>query len=623
MSVKDLAAAAQIPEDSIYELILDRELDVKLEPHTVLKVSLIKSLLDELLIDYIVKKEKLIVPKLSKDVNRRPPPDPAETVPRPAVVTIMGHVDHGKTTLLDSLRKTSVVAQEAGGITQHIGAFQVQVQGKMITFLDTPGHAAFKAMRERGANVTDIVVLVVAADDGVMEQTKESIKYAQNADVPLIVAINKCDKADADPEFTKRDLLANDITLEEFGGNVQAVEISALKGLHLNDLTDAIITQAEIQELQGDPSGLVEAVVVESRVDKGKGSVATAIIQRGTLKKGAVLVAGKVMCKVRSLFNERGQTLKLAGLSVPVEITGWKGTPSAGDVVLQVESEQRAREVLKWRMDTEKEEVMEEESVIVQKKAEEHKIQYKTNKEIEKKLNWREVKQKRAQERYSRTKENVKSGDPELNIVIKGDVDGSVEAILDVLSTYVSHQCKLEILKFGVGQISDKDVELAQNFEGIVYGFNVDVIPQALQYANEHQVPIKHHQIIYKLVEDVKEEIGARIPPKDVQEIVGEATVIQPFSISVGKKKIPVAGCRVNKGQLILNGLFKLVRNNKTLHEGPLDSLKHHKDDISEVRKDMECGVRFKEILDYQAGDTIICYEIKQVPQEVDWNLDF
>ncbi|PIK41870.1 putative translation initiation factor IF-2, mitochondrial-like [Apostichopus japonicus] len=273
MSVRELASAAGIPQDSIYELILERELNLKLEPDTVLKVPLVKSILDELLMDYIVRKEKLVIPKISKDVSRQAPTIAANLVSRPAVVTIMGHVDHGKTTLLDSLRKTSVAAQEAGGITQHIGAFQVKVQGKQITFLDTPGHAAFKAMRERGANITDIVVLVVAADDGVMEQTKESIKYAQNANVPLIVAINKCDKPDADPDFTKRDLLSNDIILEEFGGNVQAVEISALKSLHLDDLTDAIITQAEIQELKADRSGPVEAVIVESGWIKAKGNL--------------------------------------------------------------------------------------------------------------------------------------------------------------------------------------------------------------------------------------------------------------------------------------------------------------------------------------------------------------
>ncbi|PIK51694.1 putative translation initiation factor IF-2, mitochondrial [Apostichopus japonicus] len=651
MSVRELASAAGIPQDSIYELILERELNLKLEPDTVLKVPLVKSILDELLMDYIVRKEKLVIPKISKDVSRQAPTIAANLVPRPAVVTIMGHVDHGKTTLLDSLRKTSVAAQEAGGITQHIGAFQglsnnscsrkggISIISRSVLFYlmplsesareanHIPGHTGtrrFKAMRERGANITDIVVLVVAADDGVMEQTKESIKYAQNANVPLIVAINKCDKPDADPDFTKRDLLSNDIILEEFGGNVQAVEISALKSLHLDDLTDAIITQAEIQELKADRSGPVEAVIVESRVDKGKGSIATAIIQRGTLEKGAVLVAGDVMCRVRTLHNERGQTVKSAGPSIPVEITGWKGNPSAGDVVLQVESEQRAREVLKWRQEVEKEQTLEEESTIISKKAEEHQLAYRTKKAMERAMNWREVRVRRAQERYSRVKESFRSGDPELNIVIKGDVDGSVEAILDVLSTYgAHHQCKLEILRFGVGVISDKDVELAHGFQGIVYGFNVDVSREGQQYADENQVPIKHHSIIYKFVEDLKDELSVRIPPKDVHEVVGEATVIQPFDISVGKKKVPVAGCRVNKGQLVLNGRFKLLRNNKSLHEGMLDSLKHHKDDVAMVTKEMECGVMFQEPLDYLPGDTILCYEVRQEQQTVDWDLDF
>ncbi|XP_033629292.1 translation initiation factor IF-2, mitochondrial-like [Asterias rubens] len=625
MSILELAVAMDTDIDNVYECLLLKTSIDDLVPTKVLNLETIKVILKLLDMSYRFASLHKNSTKESKDAFRRLPADPSQLKPRPPVVTVMGHVDHGKTTLLDSLRKTSVAAGEAGGITQHIGAFLVPLpSGQQITFLDTPGHAAFSSMRERGANVTDIVVLVVAADDGVMEQTKESIRYAQNAGVPIIVAINKCDKPDADSDFTKRDLLGNNIQLEEFGGDVQSVEVSALKGTNLDALSESIVALAEVLEVGGDPDGLVEATVVESRVDKGKGPIATAIIQRGTLKRGNILVSGTAQCKVRAMFNELGQQVQSAGPGIPVELIGWRKLPSAGDVILQVESEKRAKEVIRWREEVSDSKKLDDEAVIIHEKAAEHHRAYKERKQANSLLNWRTLRAQRAAERFARPKENVKSSDPELNLVVKGDVDGSVEAILDALATYdCQHQCKMEVLSYGVGVISDKEVELADTFSGIVIGFNVTASPEAETLAQERGVPMKMHSVIYKMLDDIKEELSGRLPPKEEHDIKGEATIIQEFDITVGKRKVPIAGCKVNSGSLHANKLFKLIRNNDTLHEGPLASLKHLKEDVTSVNKGMECGMRFQEHLEYRPGDTIECYEIKHVPQTIDWQLGF
>uniref|UniRef100_A0A3Q2WUI6 Translation initiation factor IF-2, mitochondrial n=1 Tax=Haplochromis burtoni TaxID=8153 RepID=A0A3Q2WUI6_HAPBU len=427
----------------------------------------------------------------NRDACRRPPADPTLLVPRPPVVTIMGHVDHGKTTLLDSLRKSQIVSTEAGGITQHIGAFLVQLPtGEKITFLDTPGHAAFSSMRARGANATDIVVLVVAADDGVMNQTVESIEHARRAKVPVIVAVNKCDKPHADPQRVKQELLAHDVVCEEFGGDVQAIHISALKGDNLLALAEATVALAEVLELKAEPTGPVEGLVIESRTDKGKGPVTTSIVQRGTLKRGCVLVAGKSWAKVRFLFDENGCAVREAGPSTAVEVVGWKELPSAGETILEVESE-------------------------------------------------------------------------------VSDVDGSVEAILNILDSYDGQQqCELEVVHFGIGDISENDVNMAEMFGG-------------------------------------------------------EASVIALFDVTVGKKKVPVAGCRVQKGQLDRRFRFRLIRGRDTVWEGSLAALRHHKDDMQTVRAGMECGLSVDGDVDFRVGDIVVCFEEVAAPQVTSWDPGF
>ncbi|XP_033096532.1 translation initiation factor IF-2, mitochondrial-like [Anneissia japonica] len=624
MTVASLAEAMGVRRDHVYDAMELRSDMKRFKPDTILNFDVIRDIIKKSDMLYTFKHEEKIIEKKSLDAVRRPPCDPALLKPRSPVVTIMGHVDHGKTTLLDYLRKTSVAEGEAGGITQHIGAFSVALKdGQKITFLDTPGHAAFSAMRSRGAHVTDIVVLVVAADDGVMEQTRESIRFAEEAGVPMIVAINKCDKPASNPEQTKRELLGHGIQLEDFGGEVQAVEISALKGINIDVLGESIIAQAEVMELKADTTGIVEANVIESKVDRGKGAVATVIIERGTLKKGSILVAGKSMCKVRNMYNEHGQQINEAPPSTPVEVTGWKEIPGAGELILEVESEKRAKEVIDWRKEAEQDERSKQDAIIVQKKAEEQRKAHTEKRKVNSLLSWREIRMRHSAERFSREKENVKSEHPELNIVLKGDVDGSVEAILDALSTYDSDQCKLDILHCGVGIVSEKDVEIAKTFDGIVVGFNVAVSGVTQTLADKLGVQILKHSIIYKLIDDLKEELNSRLPPVEEISVLGEATVMQPFTVSVGKRKVEVAGCRVNKGSLNISGEFKLVRNQETIHEGQLTSLKHHKDDVKSVKKDMECGLSFKENLEFKNGDTIICYETSHIPQTIDWDLGF
>ncbi|XP_026682595.1 translation initiation factor IF-2, mitochondrial [Diaphorina citri] len=470
-----------------------------------------------------------------KDVERRPPADPSVLMKRPPVVTIMGHVDHGKTTLLDTLRNTSVVKSEFGGITQHIGAFVVTLKsGEQVTFLDTPGHAAFSNMRSRGAHCTDIVVLVVAADDGVMEQTVESIRMAREAKVPIIVAINKIDKPAADIERTKNMLLAQGITVEDLGGDIQAVPISALTGTNVDNLTEAIVAQAEIMHLKADYGGPVEAMIVESKFDTHRGKLATALVQRGTLKKGAIVVAGQAWAKVRSMLCKK--RLRRKGV-------------------------QREKE-------------------------------YKDD-----------------------------SGEPRLNILLKGDVDGSVEALLDVFDTYTSALCRLDIVHYGVGQVSATDVELATLFNAIIYTFNTTLHPAAKTSAEELGVTVKQFNVIYKLVEDVKEEINAMLPHTYAEEVLGEANVLQMFLITDGKKKVPVAGCRCSKGVLKKNALFKLVRRNEVLFEGKLESMKHLKEEVTSIKKELECGLRLEDpSIEFEPGDTIVCFVKNKVPQFTDWN---
>lgn len=630
MTVEALAHAMNKDFDHVLEALLNTAVDVDaLEPDSLLEERWIKEVVTRSGMKFRWAKLSASRERENRDAQRRPPADPGSLVPRPPVVTIMGHVDHGKTTLLDSLRKSQIVSTEAGGITQHIGAFLVQLPtGEKITFLDTPGHAAFSSMRARGADATDIVILVVAADDGVMNQTVESIQHARRAKVPVIVAVNKCDKPQADPQRVKQELLAHDIVCEEFGGDVQAIHISALKGDNLLALAEATVALAEVLELKAEPSGLVEGLIIESRTDKGKGPVTTAIIQRGTLKRGCVLVAGKSWAKVRFLFDENGRAMTEAGPSAAVEVVGWKELPSAGEVILEVESEQRAREVVEWRSYEEEQQKLQEEQSAIELKQQQHLEEYRKEREGLSHLSWRQ--RKSALYRANKTKfamrpsERTQRDELMLPLIIKGDVDGSVEAILKVLDSYdAQQQCQLELVHFGIGDVSENDVSLAETFAGSIYGFNVGANKSIQQLAARRGVPLRLHSIIYKLIDELKDELSSKLPPVVTENAIGEATVLAVFDVSVGKKKVAVAGCRVQKGQLDRRHKFRLIRGRDAIWEGSLEALKHHKDDVQTVRTGMECGLSADSDVEFRAGDIVVCFEEVEAPQVTSWDPGF
>lgn len=630
MTVSALAQAMNKDFDHVIEALLDTTADVdSLELHSLLEVKWIKEVVTKSGMKY--KWAKLVETKEreNKDIQKRPPPDPANLVLRHPVVTIMGHVDHGKTTLLDSLRKTQVAAMEAGGITQHIGAFLVQLpSGEKITFLDTPGHAAFSAMRARGALATDIVILVVAADDGVMKQTIESIQHAKHAKVPIIVAVNKCDKAQGDPERVKQELLSHDVICEEYGGDVQAIHVSALKGDNLIELAEATVTLAEVMELKADPNGPVEGTIIESRTDKGKGPVTTAIVQRGTLRKGCIVVAGKTWAKVRFLFDENNRTVSEAGPSDAVEIVGWKELPSAGEEIQEVESEQRAREVVDWRCYQEEQDKMQQAMPVMEAKQREHQESYRKAREGLAHLNWRQrqsfLYRTSKQKGSTRLSEKLETEVLSLPVIVKGDVDGSVEAILNIMETYDAYeQCQMEVVHFGIGDISENDINLAETFSGTVYGFNVGMNKSIQQMANKKSIPVKLHKVIYKLIDDLKEELSKKLPPTVKENLIGEASVLAVFDVTMGKKKVQVAGCRVQKGQLDRKMKFRLLRDQDVIWEGSLTALKHHKDDVQTVRTGMECGLSMDQSTSFQPGDEIVCFEETNIPQIISWDPGF
>ncbi|XP_039281839.1 translation initiation factor IF-2, mitochondrial isoform X2 [Nilaparvata lugens] len=561
--------------------------------------------------------------KSNKDIVRQPPPDPKCLVARWPVVTVMGHVDHGKTTLLDKLRNTNVVQNEFGGITQHIGAFLVTVNDKKITFLDTPGHAAFSTMRMRGASVTDVVVLVVAADDGVMEQTDESIRMAREANVPIVIAINKIDKPQADIDRTKRMLLQRGLELEEAGGDVQAVPISALKGTNLDQLIDAILIQAEVMQLKADPTGRCEGVVIESRNDAKKGKIATVLVQRGTLREGAVVVAGEAWARVRTLTDERQVRMRREGAppATPAEVTGWRQVPNAGEIVLEVDTEKRAKEVVEWREAQNLIEKAEKDSEEINKKNEEHQMTHRAKMLERRSAGYRTYRRRGLMREKA---PDLSSTDPQLTIIIKGDVDGSVEAILDVLMTYKSDLCKLDVAHFDVGQVSLYDVTVAEPFNGIIYAFNVGVLDDAKALAEEKNVRIHSFNVIYSLIDDLKTEINKVLPPIDVENILGEARVQQQFIITENRKKVPVAGCLCYTGELRKSALFKVVRNDTTVHDGKLESMRHMKDEVEKIKTNVDCGLRFADTsVIVEPGDVIICYEKEKKSQTTDWDPGF
>jgi translation initiation factor IF-2 len=502
--------------------------------------------------------------------------DAGDLITRPPVVTIMGHVDHGKTSLLDALRNTNVVAGEAGGITQHIGAYQVQVKtGQKITFLDTPGHEAFTAMRARGANITDIVILVVAADDGLMPQTIEAINHTKAAGVPMIVAINKCDKPGAQPDKVREALLQHDVQVERFGGEVQDVEVSALKRTGLDELTEKIVLQAELMELTANPERAAEGTVVEAELDKGRGPVATVLVRRGTLRVGDIFVIGSEWGKVRALIDDKGQQVKEAGPSRPVEVLGLSGVPGAGDHFSVVENEARAREVAAYRQ-----------SVATKKR---------TTTAAPTSL----------ESMFSALKANKAK---ELSVVVKADVQGSVEAIAQAVTKLSTDEIKARVIHAAVGAVTESDVALAKASGAPILAFNVRPNANARDAAEREGVGIKSYSIIYDLVDDVKAAMAGELGPEMVETVMGQAQVREVFQAGKAGK---AAGCLVMSGVMRRNLKVRLLRDNVVVWTGSLSSLRRFKDDVNEVRAGLECGMALENYQDIKQGDVIESFEVE------------
>jgi translation initiation factor IF-2 len=515
-------------------------------------------------------------------------PDTDETlVSRPPVVTIMGHVDHGKTSLLDAIRKTHVVSGEAGGITQHIGAYQVTTPaGAKVTFIDTPGHAAFTAMRARGAKVTDIVVLVVAADDGVMPQTVEAINHAKAAKVPLIVAINKIDKSDANPDRVRSELLQYEIQVESLGGETLEIEVSAKTGQGLDTLLDAIALQAEVLDLKANPERAAEGTVIEAKLDRGRGPVATVLVQRGTLRTGDIIVAGAEWGRVRALISDTGAQIKEAAPSLPVEVLGFNGTPEAGDRVAVVESEARAREITDYRERQKRDRLAARGAGSGAGRS--------------------------LAEMMRELKEGA--GRKEFPLVVKGDVQGSVEAIVGSLEKVGNDEVRARVLSSGVGAITESDVTLAQASGAVVIGFNVRAHKEAREAAERAGVEIRYYSIIYNLMDDVKDAMSGLLAPTLRETMLGNAQILEIFNVSkVGK----IAGCRVTDGTIERGANVRLIRDGVVVHEGKLAQLKRFKDDAKEVVAGQECGMSFESYQDMRQGDVIECFRVEEIKRSL------
>jgi translation initiation factor IF-2 len=509
--------------------------------------------------------------------------DPKSMVPRAPVVTVMGHVDHGKTSLLDAIRATNVVSGEAGGITQHIGAYQVKTEsGQLVTFIDTPGHAAFTAMRARGASVTDLVILVVAADDGVMPQTVEAINHAKAAGVPMIVAINKMDLPAADPTRVRTELLQHEILVESMSGDVLEIEVSAMEKTGLDKLVEAILLQAELMELKANPDRAAEGVVIEARLEKGRGPVGTLLVQRGTLKIGDIIVAGSAWGKVRALQDDQGDTVDSAGPSVPVEVLGFDSAPDAGDQFAVVDTEARAREITSYRE--------------------------------------RKIRDVRAagmgpQGSLEQMMSDLQEGAiKEVPLLIKGDVQGSVEAIIGALKGVGNEEVQALIVHSGVGGITESDIALASASKAAVLGFNVRANSQARSAAEAESTEIRYYAVIYDLVDDVKAVMSGLLDPTLREHFLGNAEVLEVFNISkVGK----IAGCRITEGKVERGANVRLIRDDVVIHEGKLSTLKRFKDEVSEVAGGQECGMGFENYHDLKEGDIIECFTVEEIERKL------
>lgn len=504
---------------------------------------------------------------------------PEDMISRPPVVTIMGHVDHGKTSLLDALRQTDVVAKEAGGITQHIGAYQITMQnGKKISFIDTPGHKAFSEMRSRGANVTDIIVLVVAADDGIKEQTLEAISHAKAAGVPIIVAINKIDKPDVNPKKVREELLAHEVVLEEFGGDVMSVEVSAKKRLGLEKLEETILLQAEVLDLKANPNRSADGIVVEASLEKGRGAVATVLVQRGTLKPGDIFVAGAEVGKVRTLTDSYGLTLKKAGPGTPIEVMGFSGVPQAGDQFIVVDDEAKAREI----------------GNICRRKM----------------LDERSTSLANASSPLSRSAD----GHQVLNLIIKADVHGSSEALKGSFEKLNTDEVSVRIIHSGVGGVNESDMSLAKTSSALVFAFNVRATPQAKDIAQRDKIDIRYYSIIYEAIDDVRKMLSGLLAPDLKENFLGYAEIRKVFASSHSGK---IAGCMITSGVVKRGCKVRLIRDNIVIHEGDLKSLRREKDEVKEAREGFECGIALASYQDIKEKDVIECFEVEEVAREL------
>ncbi|MCF7985378.1 MAG: translation initiation factor IF-2, partial [Thiohalocapsa sp.] len=505
----------------------------------------------------------------------------AERLPRPPVVTIMGHVDHGKTSLLDYIRRTKVAAGEAGGITQHIGAYHVETEKGTISFLDTPGHAAFSSMRARGAKVTDIVILVVAADDGVMPQTIEAIQHARASGVPIVVAVNKMDKADANPDRVMQELTQHEVVAEEWGGDTMLIKVSAKTGDGVDDLLDAVLLQAEVLELTSPVDAAAHGAIVESSVEKGRGPVATVLVQSGTLKMGDTIVSGQEYGRVRAMFDEAGRPVKSAGPSIPVQVLGLSGAPNAGDDVIAVADEKRAREVAELRQERERQSRMDEQRAA------------------------------NLDQLFSQLKDGqLKS----VNLILKADVQGSVEALKDALNKLSNDEVKVNVIASGVGGIAESDANLAVTSNAILLGFNVRADAAARRVVEERGLDLRYYSIIYELIDGVKQAIVGLLSPIITEEIIGLAQVRDVFRSS---KFGAIAGCMVTEGAIKRHSPIRVLRDNVVIYEGSLESLRRFKDDVSEVKAGTECGIGVKNYNDVQPGDQIEVFERTERAREL------
>ncbi|HIE33336.1 MAG TPA: translation initiation factor IF-2, partial [Thermodesulfobacteriaceae bacterium] len=510
------------------------------------------------------------------------PPSPEELKPRPPIVTVMGHVDHGKTTLLDAIRHTDVAAKEAGGITQHIGAYKVKLpDGREITFIDTPGHEAFTSMRARGAQVTDIVILVVAADDGVMDQTREAIDHAKAAGVPIVVAINKIDKPEANPERVKTQLAELGLVPEEWGGETLVAEISAKKRQGIEDLLELVLLQAEMLDLKAAPDRPARGRIIESRLDKGKGPVATVIIQEGTLREGDPFVAGMTYGRVRAMLDEYGRRLKEAPPATPVEILGFEEVPQAGDDFIVMPDEQKARRVAEYR----------------QRKAREAEAAKEARLSLEKVF------------------EKLQEGEiKELKIVLKADVQGTLEALSEALRKLSTDEVRVNIIRSGIGAISESDVMLAAASEAIVIGFNVRPTSKAKEIAKQEKVDIRYYDVIYHALEEIKKALSGLLEPEYEERLLGVAEVRATFRVP---KVGTVAGCYVKEGKIVRGGNVRLLREGVVVYTGKIASLKRFKEDVREVAAGYECGVGLENFNDIKEGDMLEVYEIVEIKREI------